>query len=43
MAVCFQFGNGGSNRTVLAWFDDSSIAILSTPSVNVERTMSAVN
>lgn len=43
IAVRFHCGSGGSKRTVFAWQDSSSMAILRTPSVNVERTMSAVD
>lgn len=42
MAVCFHFGSGGSKRTVFSCRDESSMAIFRTPSVNVDRTMSAV-
>lgn len=43
MAVCFHCGNGGSKRTVFNWFDSFAMAIFNTPSVNVDRTMSAVD
>lgn len=43
IAVCFHSGSGGSKQTVFSWRDVSSMAILRTPSVSVDKTMSAVD